>query len=185
MKLGEKILTLRKKMGLSQEQLGELVNVTRQTISNWELGETSPNPEQLKLLSKAFKISIDELLDNEIKSILEEKVSNTEKLAGIIIKILKVMGILAILYLIFFLLALLFIPVYRNRTHTVMEVEMQCSLEDREYEIRLTSDGSFQCLDCPIELEQELKNHSVDATDFAETENNIHDYFQTHGGSCK
>ena len=52
MNLGDKILQLRKKNGLSQEQLGEVVDVTRQTISNWELGETSPNPEQLKLLSK-------------------------------------------------------------------------------------------------------------------------------------
>ena len=47
MKLGEKILELRKKNALSQEQLGEKLEVTRQTISNWELGETSPNPEQL------------------------------------------------------------------------------------------------------------------------------------------
>lgn len=57
--LGENILKLRKKLGLSQEQLGEKVGVTRQTISNWELNETSPNPEQLKLLSKALKVSID------------------------------------------------------------------------------------------------------------------------------
>lgn len=67
MKLGENILKLRKKCNLSQEQLGEKVNVTRQTISNWELGETQPNPEQLKLLSKALNTSIDELLDNDIK----------------------------------------------------------------------------------------------------------------------
>ena len=46
--LGENILKLRKRQGLSQEQLGELVNVTRQTISNWELNETTPNPGQLK-----------------------------------------------------------------------------------------------------------------------------------------
>ena len=46
MALGKNILELRKKKGLSQEQLGERVNVTRQTISNWELGVTAPNPEQ-------------------------------------------------------------------------------------------------------------------------------------------
>ena len=79
MKLGEKILELRKKNGFSQEQLGEKINVTRQTISNWELGETSPNPEQLKLLSKVLNVSIDELLDNDIQSVLVEKVSNTKK----------------------------------------------------------------------------------------------------------
>ena len=63
-------LKLRKKSGLSQEQLGEKVNVTRQTISNWELNETTPNPEQLKLLSKALNVSIDELLDNDIKGVI-------------------------------------------------------------------------------------------------------------------
>ena len=93
MKLGEKILELRKKNGLSQEQLGEMVDVTRQTISNWELGETTPNTEQLKLLSKTLKVSIDELLDNDIKDIVVEKLSNTEKLAGMAIKAVKLLGI--------------------------------------------------------------------------------------------
>ena len=64
MKLGENIFKLRKEYNLSQEQLAEKINVTRQTISNWELGETAPNPEQLKLLSKTLKVSIDELLNN-------------------------------------------------------------------------------------------------------------------------
>ena len=89
MNLGNKILQLRKKSGLSQEQLGEKVEVTRQTISNWELGETTPNPEQLKKLSKAFNVSIDEILDNESKEFLMNKISNTERLAGMIIKNIK------------------------------------------------------------------------------------------------
>ena len=63
MQLGNNIQTLRKRKGLSQEKLAEKINVTRQTISNWELGETSPNPEQLKLLSKELNVSIDELLE--------------------------------------------------------------------------------------------------------------------------
>ena len=100
MTLGNKILNLRKKNGLSQEQLGEKINVTRQTISNWELDETAPNPEQLKLLSKSLNVSIDELLDNDIKNVLEEKVTNTEKLSGILIKILKYIGIGLIILLI-------------------------------------------------------------------------------------
>lgn len=65
MQLGNNIQTLRKKKGLSQEKLAEKINVTRQTISNWELGETAPNPEQLILLSKEFDISIDELVGND------------------------------------------------------------------------------------------------------------------------
>ncbi|MDE6750967.1 MAG: helix-turn-helix transcriptional regulator [Lachnospiraceae bacterium] len=73
MELGKNIYTLRKEKGFSQEQLAEKVNVTRQTISNWELGETSPNPEQLKLLSGALNKSIDELVGNDLTYILKEE----------------------------------------------------------------------------------------------------------------
>ena len=89
MKLGDNIFKLRKESKLSQEQLAEKINVTRQTISNWELGETSPNPEQLKLLSKVLNVSIDELLNNDIKEVLVEKVNNNVVLAEITIKILN------------------------------------------------------------------------------------------------
>lgn len=112
MNLGDKILQLRKKNGLSQEQLGEKVYVTRQTISNWELGETTPNPEQLKKMSKAFNVSIDEILDNDSKEFLMNKISNTEKLAGIIIKILKVIGIVIVVYIIFMIIAVIGLGVF-------------------------------------------------------------------------
>ena len=79
MELGKNICSLRKEKGWSQEKLAEKVNVTRQTISNWELGETSPNPEQLILLSGALDRSIDELVGNDKKYILkEERGGNTK-----------------------------------------------------------------------------------------------------------
>lgn len=56
------ILKLRTKNGLSQEELAEKVYVTRQAVSRWETGETVPNTETLKLLSKLFDISINTLL---------------------------------------------------------------------------------------------------------------------------
>lgn len=62
--LGKNIYSYRKKLGLSQEQLAEKIEVSRQTISNWELGETQPNPDQLKLLSFCFSVSVDELIGN-------------------------------------------------------------------------------------------------------------------------
>ena len=89
MNLGENILKYRKKAGLSQEQLGEEVDVTRQTISNWELGETSPNSDQLKALSKALNVSIDELLDNDIENVVVSRLKITEKQQKSIKKILK------------------------------------------------------------------------------------------------
>ena len=73
MEIGKKIMDLRKKNGLSQEELAEKVGVARQTISKWELGETSPDLKQSKELYKIFKVSLDELTDNDIKDILVEK----------------------------------------------------------------------------------------------------------------
>lgn len=85
MKLSENILSLRKKNNLSQEQLAEKVNVSRQTISNWELGETSPNPEQLILLSKILQVSIDYLLGNEVNYKINNKKINYIYLGTMII----------------------------------------------------------------------------------------------------
>lgn len=56
------ILELRTRNGLSQDDLAEKVYVTRQAVSRWETGETVPNTETLKLLSKLFDVSINTLL---------------------------------------------------------------------------------------------------------------------------
>ena len=56
------ILNLRTKHGMSQDALAEKVFVTRQAVSRWETGETTPNTETLKLLSKLFDVSINTLL---------------------------------------------------------------------------------------------------------------------------
>lgn len=56
------ILTLRVKNGLSQDELAKKMFVTRQAVSRWENGETIPNTETLKLLSKEFNVSINTLL---------------------------------------------------------------------------------------------------------------------------
>ena len=56
------IFELRTKKGLSQEELAEKIFVTRQAVSRWENGETIPNTETLKLLSKLFDVSINTLL---------------------------------------------------------------------------------------------------------------------------
>ena len=58
----EILFDLRTKNGLSQEELAEKVFVTRQAVSRWENGETTPNVETLKLLSKFFDVSINTLL---------------------------------------------------------------------------------------------------------------------------
>ena len=56
------IAELRSQKGFSQDELAEKVFVTRQAVSRWENGETVPNTETLKLLSKVFDVSINTLL---------------------------------------------------------------------------------------------------------------------------
>ncbi|SFH81291.1 DNA-binding transcriptional regulator, XRE-family HTH domain [Lachnospiraceae bacterium NLAE-zl-G231] len=62
MNLAEKILELRKANGMSQEQLAEKMNVSRQSISKWESGESLPDIDRLPQLSSIFHVSIDSLL---------------------------------------------------------------------------------------------------------------------------
>lgn len=76
MNINEKILLLRKKEVLSQEGLAEKLNVTRQTVSNWELGQTTPDIQQAKNISKIFKISLDDLTDNKLEFELKENSNN-------------------------------------------------------------------------------------------------------------
>ncbi len=67
----EVIFELRTKNGLSQDALAEKVFVTRQAVSRWENGETVPNTETLKLLSKLFNVSINTLLRSPRKLICQ------------------------------------------------------------------------------------------------------------------
>lgn len=65
------ILKLRTGKGMSQDELAEKIMVTRQAVSRWENGETVPNTETLKLLSKEFDVSINTLLGEPRKLICQ------------------------------------------------------------------------------------------------------------------
>lgn len=66
MEIGNVISTKRKERGLSQEQLAQEINVTRQTISKWELNETLPDIESLRKLAVFLEFSIDSALDIDV-----------------------------------------------------------------------------------------------------------------------
>lgn len=65
MALSEKLYMLRKKSGLSQEQLAEQLSVSRQAISKWESGQSVPESDKLITISNYFKVSLDYLLKEE------------------------------------------------------------------------------------------------------------------------
>lgn len=185
MKLGEKLLEYRKKKGLSQEQLAERIGVTRQTISNWELSETSPNPEQLKKLSSELNVSIDELLDNDIQNVIVEKVSSTEKLSKTILQILKffiLMVVLGVAFVLFYMIFNVFIPKDYGRE---IEESIYCKIYGEEHGLTINyyettgdiketgSDGYFIDI---LDLDKYSDAHQVF--------NVINDYVKMNGGNC-
>ena len=186
MEIGYKISNLRKKSGLSQEELADKVGVARQTISKWELGETSPDLKQAKELSKIFNVSLDELTDNDIKDVLVEKTSNTEKLAGLILKLIKFMVIFIILLPVIWIgLRIGYKYIHEKRAGRLMKSSIKCNLNDKEYgyeylyyettgEIK-EAGGDYRL------IKMSGADRSLDAYDALDT---IDIYVQDNGGTC-
>ncbi|MGN1164272.1 MAG: helix-turn-helix domain-containing protein [Candidatus Ornithospirochaeta sp.] len=72
--VGENIIFLRKKNGMTQEMLSEKINVSRQTVAKWERGESEPDCSSLMRLSSLFDVTIDSLVGN---------VGEEEKIVGV------------------------------------------------------------------------------------------------------
>ena len=186
MEIGNKILSLRKKNNITQEQLAEKMNVARQTISKWELGETSPDIKQAKQLSKIFNVSLDELVDNQVKDLLVEKVSNTEKLAGITIKILKVIGIVFIVMLVIDVIAFIIFATLKKevKPENVTSATINCSIGDKDYLVEVASDAYFNCSNCSKKIHNDLHD-IIDYSDINLSIKNISTYFNNNGGFCE
>ena len=65
MEFHNKLYELRKQKGFSQEELAHRLNVSRQTVSKWEVGESTPDMEKLVAISDLFEVSLDELIKGE------------------------------------------------------------------------------------------------------------------------
>ncbi len=84
MELHEKLYKLRKSKGLTQAELAEQLDVSRQSVSNWELGTVIPSTKRLRDLSQLYNVPLDYLLDesraeNQDKSPMEEGTSSIAK----------------------------------------------------------------------------------------------------------
>lgn len=181
MALGNKILEYRKRNGLSQEQLADKINVTRQTISNWELGETQPNSEQLKMLSKEFSISIDELLDNDIKNISLSK-TNVQKHSKS--KYLKIF----LICIVIIILGIFILYINKNnfkRKDKIIDKTIICNLygEDHIFNIKYyEADGKIKELGKDLYFKDILELDKYD--DVNQILNIINDYVKKNSGTC-
>lgn len=119
MEFNNKLYQLRKQKGLSQEELANRLNVSRQTVSKWETGDSTPDMEKLITISDFFEISLDELvrgkesdLENinssksEVLNVLNEKLLTQDnkkkvkygvKLAAIIFLVIVIIDIISML----------------------------------------------------------------------------------------
>lgn len=97
MKINEKLISLRKEKGWSQEELANKLDISRQAISKWELGESVPDTNNMMQLSKLYGKSIDDLLDNT---------SITQKIK--LKNVLKILGLLLILIFIIYMIISIF-----------------------------------------------------------------------------
>ena len=103
MEFNEKLQELRKRKGLTQEELAEVLYVSRTAISKWESGRGFPNIESLKSISKFFSVSLDELLSGEeILAIAENDNKQKERTLRDLIFGLLDCGIALLLFLPFF-----------------------------------------------------------------------------------
>ena len=118
MNFNEKLIELRKSKGLSQDELGQRLGVSRQTISKWELAQSYPDFQRLVLLSDYFGLSLDALVkdidvqDDREKNVNEKKlneiyddVKSTKTVVNTVINFFAVFGVIgiAILLLIIFI----------------------------------------------------------------------------------
>ncbi len=78
MEFHNKMYTLRKQKGLSQEELANRLNVSRQTVSKWEVGDSTPDMEKLIAISDLFEISLDELVMDKAPTQLEGTTDKSE-----------------------------------------------------------------------------------------------------------
>lgn len=83
MNFNEKLIELRKSKGLSQDELGNALGVSRQTISKWELAQSYPDFQRLVLLSDYFGLSLDALVKDIDVQDIRDKNLNDKKLSAI------------------------------------------------------------------------------------------------------
>ena len=156
MSIAKNIYNLRKKTNLSQESLAEKIGVTRQTISNWESGISTPDLKQSKELSKIFNVTIDELADNEIKDVLIKKTSNIEKLAGITIKFIQIMSFLLIVAI----AAIIFFANYFKTSPKESYLIEYCKIDNQEKYYKIVFDKDGEIIELITDIDYLNKNIS-------------------------
>ena len=83
MKFGDKLIALRKKKGLSQEELAEKLGVSRQSVSKWESNNTYPETDKIVQICNIFECTMDDLINDNITDVESIERKNKNNIKGI------------------------------------------------------------------------------------------------------
>lgn len=121
MKFSEKLIELRKKNGLSQEELGNKINVSRQAVSKWESEQAKPEIDKVKEISKLFDVSIDYLVNDEIDNSQKSTEKKIRKKAKKVI--IKVILIILAIYLVIVAYKFTVLLVYSIKANNIADYD--------------------------------------------------------------
>ena len=195
--LGNKLVKLRKGNKLSQDSLADKLGITRQTISNWELNITKPDIVQIKNISEIFNISIDELLDNNTKDIIEKKISNTEKLTNKTNKYIKI-TLITLYFIILIFLIIITIYFFNKKDFTNdYQTSFRCNNNKIIYDVSIdnyynSENGNtsfdivvFKCNDADGKCNYERFNAGSTIEEALKSLNTIKKIIIDQGATCK
>ena len=179
MKLGNLILKYRKKYNLSQEELAKEIGVTRQTISKWELNETSPDLKQAIKLAEIFHINFNKIISNiadeeQVKERRKEKIKNYTLVLLLSLLVIIIVSSISIF----------FYNYGYNQNHST--VYIVCSLNGEQYQYSISYDDTNDVIQCEgdkyindIVYEKGKRKKAIDVL----TE--INNHFIEKGGYCE
>ena len=147
LKLGNKILEIRKKNGLSQEEFAEKLNVTRQMVSKWEIGAAIPRSEKIDMICKEFNISADVILGNKVKSVdVNDNLNSNESNRSLHISSKKIKGMAAI-FIVVLLLIYIGFSIYKFCIFTHVFNELKRYEKLNNYYCRIIEYGDTQLIE--------------------------------------
>ena len=179
MKLGNLILKYRKQKNLSQEELAKEIGVTRQTISKWELNETSPDLKQAVKLAEIFDIDFNKIIniikeEETEKGILKDKIKNYTLMLSLSLLIIIIVSLISIF----------FYNYGYNKNHSTLYIV--CNLNEKQYQYAITFDDTNDVLQYEgddyinkIAYEKGKRKKAIDVL------TDINNHFKEEGGYCE
>lgn len=179
MKLGNLILKYRKQKNLSQEDLAKEIGVTRQTISKWELNETSPDLKQAVKLAEIFNIDFNKIIniikdEDTKKGILKDKIKNYTLMLSLSLLIIIIISLISIF----------FYNYGYNKNHSTLYIV--CNLNNEQYQYAITFDDTNDVIlhdgDPYI---NEIVNEKGKRKKAIDVLTDINNHFKKEGGYCE